>query len=137
MQSSIVLSNPKDAYLKQRVLTASPIELVIMLYDALKKNVVLGQRAIGKEDASVAHKYLMKAQDIVVELMNSLDMNFEISGELLELYEFILSCLEEANMKKSGELLPHVAEIVDDLRGTWIEVAESQKRPVEILEQAR
>ena len=113
----------QDVYRRQDILTASSVELIVMLYDALKKNVVLGRRAIEKRDLQGAHRHLMKAQDIVSELMTSLDMSYEISEELLSLYSFALRNLSEANIKKDAEPLGPVLDMVDNLRGAWKEVS--------------
>ena len=128
MQQMVTINlHPQDAYRQQDILTASPIDLIVMLYDALKKNIVLGRRGIDKKDALAAHKHLMKAQEIVTELLNSLDMNYEISEELLSLYEFILRNLEDANLRKDTEPLEATIEIVDTLRSAWYEISVSSK----------
>ena len=123
-------SHPQDAYRRQDILTANALDLIVMLYDALKKNIVLGRKGINKKDAHAAHKHLMKAQEIVAELVNSLDMNYQISEELLSLYEFILRNLEYANLHKDAdttETLDPVIEIVDTLRSAWSEISVSNK----------
>ena len=124
MQQMVMInSRPQDVYKRQDVLTAGPVDLIVMLYDALKKNIVLGKRGIIKNDVSGAHKYLMKAQMIVTELINSLDMNYQISEELLELYEFALRGLADANMHKNIEPLDPIIEMVDSIREAWKEIS--------------
>jgi flagellar protein FliS len=123
----ITLKNPQEAYRKQNVLTASPVELIVMLYDGLRKNIILSERAIKKRDMESAHNHLLKAQNIVSELMNCLDLNFQISEELMKIYDFLFRGLVESNMKKSVDNLPDYLEIVDELRGAWIEVSSMQK----------
>ena len=133
MQQAVMMkSRPQDEYRKQGVMTASPVELVVMLYDALKKNLVLGQRKIGKRDVQGAHDHLIKAQDIVNELVSCLDMSFPISEELLNLYEFILRSVGEANIRKNAEPLEVVIEIVDNLREAWKEVSMSSRGSMEL-----
>ena len=129
MQQQTVMLNtrPQDAYRKQDVMTASPADLIVMLYDALKKNIVLGRRGIAKKNIQAAHTHLMKAQEIVTELVNSLDMSYQISEELLSIYEFILKALEDANIQKDPEILEPVVEIVESLRSAWQEVSASTR----------
>ena len=128
MQQTILLnSHPQDAYRRQDVLTASSADLIVMLYDALKKNIILGRRGIEKKDIMSAHKHLMKAQDIVSELVNSLDMNYQISEELLNMYEFILRQLQDANIHKDKEPLIPVIEMVDGIRNAWKEIGSTNK----------
>ena len=124
MQQMVMLnSRPQDAYRRQDVLTAGPVDLIVMLYDALKKNIVLGKRGIIKKDVPSAHKHLMKSQMILTELINSLDMNYQISEELLELYEFALRSIADANMHKDAEPLDPVIEMVDSIREAWKEIS--------------
>lgn len=123
----IMMKNKQEAYRRQGVLTASPIELIIMLYDGLKKDIALGKRAIIRKDAEASHRYLMKAQAIVEELMRCLDMNAEISKDLMRLYDFMLYTLETANIKKDVSDLDALLEIVGTLRDTWQEVSNTQK----------
>ena len=136
MQQQMVMINsrPQDAYRKQDVLTAGPVDLIVMLYDALKKNIVLGRRGIEKNDVQGAHKHLIKAQMIVTELINSLDMNYQLSEELLELYEFALKSIADANMHKDTEPLDPVIEMVDSIRAAWKEVSTMNRGQMELGE---
>jgi len=128
MQQMVMLNTrPQDAYRRQDVMTANPVDLIIMLYDALKKNIVLGKRGIAKNDVQSAHKHLIKAQEIITELINSLDMNYQISEELLGLYEFALKSLQDANMHKDIEPLDPVIEMVDSIREAWKEISSMSK----------
>jgi len=128
MQQMVYLNtHPQDVYRKQDVLTASAVDLIVMLYDALKKNLILGKRGIAKKDIMGAHKHLMKAQEIVTALINSLDMNYPISEELLALYDFILKNTEQANVRKDERLIEPLIEIVDSLRSAWYEIGLTNK----------
>jgi len=136
MQQMVMInSRPQDAYRKQDVLTAGPVDLIVMLYDALKKNIVLGKRGIVKKDVQTAHKHLIKAQFILTELVNSLDMNYQISEELLELYEFALRSIADANMHKDIEPLDPVIEMVDNIREAWKEVSTMTKGQMSLGEE--
>jgi len=128
MQQTVMLnSHPQDAYHKQDVLTANSVDLIVMLYDALKKNIILGKRGIAKMDVNSAHTHLMKAQEIVTALINSLDMNYQIAEDLLAIYDFILRSLEDANVRKDAEPLEPLLDIVESLREAWKEISDSNK----------
>jgi flagellar protein FliS len=128
MQQTITInSRPQDAYRRQNVMTANSLDLIVLLYDALKKNIVLGKKGIIKKDAYSAHTHLMKAQQILTEMVNSLDMNYEISENLLDLYEFFIINIGEANIKKDPEPLEPVIEMVESLRSAWYEISISNK----------
>ena len=136
MQQMVMINNrPQDAYRKQDVLTAGPVDLIVMLYDALKKNIVLGKRGILKKDIPGAHKCLMKAQMILTELINSLDMNYEISTELLDLYEFALKSIADANMHKNAEPLDPIIEMVDSIREAWKEISGMNRGQIQLGEE--
>ena len=121
-------NKPQDVYRRQAIMTASPVELIIMLYDGCRKAILLAQRAIEKNNPAEAHKQLTKAQDIIGELVTSLDMRYEIAEQLLDLYEFILIQLAEINVKKDVALIPPILEIVESLRDTWQQVFDQQKK---------
>lgn len=128
MQQTVMInSHPQDAYRRQDILTANSIDLIVMLYDALKKNLILGKRDISKSNIQGAHDHLMKAQEIVTALINSLDMNYQISDDLFALYDFILRGAEEANARKDAAPLEPLIEIVDSLRSAWDEIRASAK----------
>ena len=128
MQQTVTInSHPQDAYRRQDILTANSIDLIVMLYDALKKNLVLGKRKIAKNDVEATHKHLMKAQEIVTALMNSLDMNYQISEDLSAIYDFILRSTEEANARKDAAPLEPLIEIVEELRSAWDAIRTSTK----------
>ena len=136
MQQMVMINtHPQDAYRRQDVLTAGPVDLIVMLYDALKKNIVLGKRGIAKNDIPGAHKYLIKAQLILTELINSLDMNYQISEELLDLYEFALKSIADANMHKDTEPLEPIIEMVDSIRDAWKEVSTMNRGTIQMGEE--
>ena len=131
----MINTRPQDAYRRQDVLTAGPVDLIIMLYDALKKNIVLGKRGIMKKDIPGTHKALMKAQMILTELINSLDMNYEISNELMELYDFALRSLADANMHKDAAPLDPIIEMVDSIREAWKEISVMNRGQMQLGEE--
>lgn len=135
MQQQYLLKNPYDTYKEQGVLTAGPMELIIMLYNGLRKNMVLARRDMERDDPASAHGHLMKAQSIVNELINSLDMSFGISKELMAIYEFILHKLREINVAKNPADIESLLEIVDILRDAWREVNNSQKGGLYVKEE--
>jgi len=128
MQQTVMInSRPQDAYRRQDVLTANSVDLIVMLYDALKKNLILGKRGIAKQDIDSAHRHLMKAQEIVTALISSLDMNYQISEDLLAIYEFIIRSAEEANVRKDAATIEPLIEIVEELRSAWEEIRSAGK----------
>lgn len=117
-----LMANPYQQYKRQDVMMASPIELIVMLYTGCIKQLKLARMSIEKMDYEQTNVCMQKAQDIIVELSVSLDFSYEISKELMDLYKFILSQIIEINMSKDIEKLNKVIKIVENLRGTWIQV---------------
>ena len=122
---SLSLKKAQENYRKHDVLTANPLDIVIMLYDGIRKNITLARRAIERKDMVSAHNKLIKAQDIVNELINCLDLSIPLSEDLLRIYDFILHSLGEANLKKDASSLGDVLEITENLRGAWHELSQS------------
>ena len=131
-QQQMVMTRPADVYKKQSALTATGVDLIIMLYDALKKNMVLGKRNIEKRNIQGAHNHLIKAQLIVEELLNCLDMSYPISNELMNLYDYLLERLRIANMRKDVEPIMEAMKVVEDLRTAWREVSAKNRGNVQL-----
>lgn len=113
--------NVAAAYLDNKIKTATPAELTLMLYDGSIKFCNIAIMAIEENDNSKANTNIIKAQKIVLELRSSLDHKYEISKNLDLLYEYIYSELIEANMKKDKNVLDEVLESLRELRDTWKE----------------
>ncbi|MGJ0847477.1 flagellar export chaperone FliS [Tissierella praeacuta] len=119
-----------NKYKQNSVSTATPEELTLMLYDGAVKFMNIGKYSIENKDLEKAHSSLIRAQDIILELNYSLDMNYDISKELRELYSFILSKLVDANINKDTKAIDEALVIVNDMRDTWKEVMKQIKQKV-------
>lgn len=113
--------NAAAAYQDNKVLTATPAELTLMLYDGVIKFCNIAVMAIEKNDISKAHLNIIKAENIILELKATLDFNYPISNELDVLYEYIYKRLTDANLIKETEILEEVLSFVRELRDTWKE----------------
>lgn len=116
MYSTAKLSN---AYKREAVYTSSPGDLVVMLYDGCLKQLKMGCMYIEDKNIEGAHKCLCKAQEFIGELVKSLDLSYDISENLLMLYEFMMSEIRDANLEKSVERVNPVIEMLTELRGAW------------------
>lgn len=112
-------ANLKDRYKHDYVSTASPADLIIMLYEGCIKQIKLAN--IFRESGSVEQTSgaLKNAQDIIMELMQCLDMSFEISKDLMRLYDFILYELMQMNIKKDMEKTEDILNILVTLKDAW------------------
>lgn len=119
-------------YLNTQVLTASPGELTFLLYNGCLKFMKQAQIAIDNRDVAMKHQSLVRAQNILDELQSTLNMDYEISSNLFQLYDFIKHRLTEANIKRSRELIDECISLVTELRDTWAEALKSLKSSVQV-----
>ena len=116
--------NIKKSYLKNQVMSASPNKLIEMLYQGAIKSVKIAGIAIENDNPKKAHKELVRAQDILMELKGSL--NTEVGGDVPEnlesLYEFMYQQLVKANMNKDQTLLPPVVKMLTELLDAWQQI---------------
>lgn len=114
-----------NAYKTQQVMTASPEELTLMLYNGALRFVNESVRAIENSDLEQANRMNLRAQDIIREFMCTLDMQYEISNSLMPLYEYIEHRLIQGNVKKDTEPLLEVKGMLTELRDGWAEAMKS------------
>ncbi|BCV20800.1 flagellar export chaperone FliS [Moorella sp. Hama-1] len=119
--------NPYQVYQQNAVMTAKPGELTAMLYDGLARFLYQARQAIDMQRIAEANHALLRAQDIVNYLAGTLDLNYEISASLGDLYNFMLRRLVEANLKKDSAVVEEVLDLVKDLSAAW---REAMKRAV-------
>lgn len=119
-----------NRYKQNSVMTATPEELTLMLYDGAIKFMNIAKYAIENKEMEKVHVSLIRAQDIILELNYSLDMNYEISKELRNLYDFVLSKLVDANINKDIAPIDEALIIVNELKDTWKEVMKQIKLKV-------
>lgn len=111
-------------YRNTAVQTASPDRLLVMLYDGLIRFIQQGRQAIEAGDVQSSHNHLRRAQDIVVELRNTLKMEYEISHALGALYDWFFKQLLDANLKKSVDPLDDILPRIEELRDAWVQAAQ-------------
>ena len=112
-------SRAYEQYKENSVYTARPEELTLMLYNGIIKFIMQSENSIGKKEIEKAHKYNIKAQDIITELIITLDKRYEISKNFMLMYDYMKRRLVDANAKKSVAILQEVLELAKDLRDTW------------------
>ncbi|MBS3947258.1 MAG: flagellar export chaperone FliS [Dethiobacter sp.] len=117
----MAMSNPYLAYQQQSVLTASPGELTLMLFNGCLKFLGQAEGAMARQDIQGAHNALLRVQDIVVELMVTLDPQYEVSQGLMALYDYLRRRLLEANLRKDPAIVKECLGLATELRDTWAE----------------
>ena len=122
--------NPYQRYLDTTAETATPLDLVLMLYQGVLRFTGQAIQAVDRHDIQEAHRSLVRAQDIVSELAASL--NREEGGataeNLLALYDYSYRRLVDANVRKDAAPAEEVAQLFRDLLPAWQEVADAQRQ---------
>ena len=123
----MALPNAYAQYNNNKVLTASPAELTLMLYEGMIKFCNIAILAVEQKDVEKAHIHIVKAQKIVDYFRQTLDMKYEVSKDFDRVYIYLEQRLREANMKKDKEILEEVIEHLRSMRDTWKEVMRLNK----------
>ena len=115
----------KKAYMSTRVKTSGPGNLVLMLHQGALKFLNLAEKAIREDDYRCAHEYLVRTQDIIVEIRSSFskDVDPELFGDLVSLYGYMHRRLIEANVKKDSEPIGEVRGMLEQMHEAWGEVS--------------
>lgn len=111
-----------QTYQNNAVNTASGGELTLMLYNGCMKFIKQAIKDMNDKNYEAKNTNIQKAQNIIQELMITLDMNIEISKQMMPLYEFMQFQLKEANIKNDVAKLEEVLEFVKEFRDTWKQV---------------
>lgn len=117
-------NNPYAAYGSNKILTATPAQLTLMLYEGAIKFVNIAITAIEKKEVEKAHENIMKTENIIMEFQATLNHKYEVAEDFDNVYKYLLQRLREANMKKDKEILEEVLGHLRTMRDTWKEVME-------------
>lgn len=119
MQSAI------NKFRQDSIVTASPAQLLTMLYDRLLLDMGRAEKALRENKREEAHKQLTHAQDIIAELMSSLKMDaWEGATQLMALYVFAMKELVNANVQADADKVHEIRELFVPLCEAWHKAAE-------------
>ena len=104
----MALPNAYAQYNNNKVLTASPAELTLMLYEGMIKFCNMAETAIEQKDVQKAHTNIIKVQRIIDYLRQTLDMKYPVAQDFERIYTYLSDRLIAANMKKNKEILEKV-----------------------------
>ena len=117
-----------EYYRRQQILTATPEQLTLMLYNGALKFINEGIKAIQEKSYEESNNKLIRVQDILSELQATLKMEYEISTNLYALYDYAKRCLIEGNMKDDIAKIEEAKEIITELRNAWHEAMKIAKK---------
>lgn len=105
-----------------KIMSASPAELTLMLYEGMIKFSNIAIVAIENKEIEKAHNNIIKAERIIDYLRQTLNMDYPVSQDFENIYSYVSRRLIEANMHKDPEILKEVTDHIRSLRDTWKEV---------------
>ena len=114
-----MVNSAAEAYKKQQIMTATPEALTLMLYNGCLKFIKEGADALTEKNYEAANTSLQKAQNIISEFRVTLNMDYEISHQLLPLYNYAYDRLVEGNLDDNLDAIKEATDIITELRDAW------------------
>ena len=114
-----MVNSAAEAYKKQQIMTATPEALTLMLYNGCLKFIKEGSDALAEKNYEAANISLQKAQNIISEFRVTLNMDYEISHQLMPLYNYAYDRLVEGNLDNNFDAIKEATDIITELRDAW------------------
>lgn len=124
----MAVNNPYAAYANSKIMTASPAELILMLYDGAIKFCNIAIAAVENNEIEKAHNNIVKVERIIEEFQMSLDHKYPVAKDFDKVYTYLIQRLQEANFKKDAEILQEILKHLRTMRDTWKEVMRTGAR---------
>lgn len=113
------------AYANSKIMTASPGELTLMLYEGAIKFCNIAIDALEKKDLEKAHVNIIKVENIIMEFQATLKHEYPVAKDFDQVYAYLKQRLVDANVKKDAEILNEVLGHLRTMRDTWKEVMQT------------
>ena len=123
-----MVNNAAEAYKRQQNMTATPEALTLMLYNGCLKFIDEGIQSVKDKKWEDANTSLQKAQNIISEFRITLDMDYDISKQLMPLYNYTYDRLVEGNMKSDPAMLEEARGIIKELRDAWAQAMKKARQ---------
>lgn len=114
------MNSQMNSYKNQQIMTSSPEQLTLLLYNGALRFLKESISAIEQGDIQKAHNANKRVQAIVREFVLTLDMSIEISKSWAQLYEYTEYCLIQGNIKKDVKMLQQAKSVLEELREAWV-----------------
>ena len=124
----MALPNGYSNYANNKIMTASPAQLTLMLYDGAIKFCNIAIVGIEEKDIEKAHNNIRKAQKIIEEFRSTLDFKYPVAKDFDRVYEYLQYRLRQANLYKDKAMLEEALKHLRTMRNTWEEVIKSAKQ---------
>lgn len=120
--------NAAVAYQGNKIKTATPAELTLMLYEGAIKFCNIAIMGIEENNIEKANLNIIKAEKIILEFRATLDHKYPVSQDFDRVYDYVYRRLLEANIKKDKEIIEEVLVYLREMRDTWKEVMKTGKK---------
>ena len=116
-------------YQRTQTETASPGELVVMMYKGAIKFLGSARQNLELRDLEATNRHVLRAQEIILELMISVDVNVgPVGRNLFDLYEFMHRHLVQANIRKDGQMMADVEQLLRELVPAWEQAVQAGRK---------
>ena len=116
-------------YQRTQTQTASPGELIVMMYGGAIKFLGSARQGMDSRDLELANRSLIRAQEIILELMISVDTSVgPVARNLFDLYEFMHRHLVQANIRKDAQMVGEVEQLLRDLVPAWEQAIQTDRK---------
>lgn len=115
-------------YNRNKVLTASPAELTLLLYEGAIKFCNIAIIGLEQNDMEKVHNNIIKVENIIEGFQATLNHKYPVAEDFDKIYKYIYNLLVEANIKKDKELLEQALTELRGMRDTWKEVMVKAKQ---------
>ena len=123
----MAVNNVYAQYNNNKVLTASPAELTLLLYEGAIKFCNIAMMGLEENNIQKTHDNIKKAQAIIEELQSTLNHSYKVAEDFDNVYHYIYSLLTDANIHKDKETLERALNEIRGMRDTWKEVMKKGK----------
>lgn len=123
----MAVNNAYAQYNNNKVLTASPAELTLLLYEGAIKFCNIAMMGLEENNIQETHDNIKKAQAIIEELQATLNHSYKVAEDFDNVYRYIYSLLTDANIHKDKETLEKALNEIRGMRDTWKQVMKSAK----------
>lgn len=124
----MTLQNGYSQYNNSKIMTASPAQLTLMLYEGAIKFCNIAIVAIENNDIVKAHTNIRKVENIISEFRATLNFKYPVAKDFENVYVYLYDRLVQANIHKDKEILEEVLGHLRTMRDTWKEVMVLAKR---------
>lgn len=118
----MVRQNGYAQYQNSRIVTASPAELTLMLYEGAIKFGNIAIMAMENKNPAKAHENIVKVEKIIQNFRDTLDKKYPVWQDFENVYVYLLRRCHEANIAKDAEIMEEVVKHLRSMRDNWKEV---------------